>query len=478
MSENGQLPPHDLDAEAAVLSAILIASELSKDPLTPDVVSDLVRPESFYSRKHGDIFRALTSVHARREPVNIVTVGSELRATGRIEDVGGMPALTEILNAAPVIREDALRSHAKSVCDLAALRDLLTLAHVVRAECYEGVGDPRAYIDRVAGKVSAIAADRQADAFEHIRLPLKRGFTQAREAAKSSLTGEATITTGIVALNRYLGGWHPGDLTIVAGRPGMGKSAFAFSRMVLLAETPDTKSNGETFAVAGVSREMPNEQIAMRLACAKAGVSLRKLRAGECTSDDWNKLTWGATETAKLRDVWLSDKAKTVPEVRAGVRRLQADAKKRGARVGLVVVDYIQLMRGVDVSKGRNRENEVAEISRGLKELAMDLGVPVMGLAQLNRAVEARSDKRPLLADLRESGAIEQDADNILFLYRDEYYDGGKMPGVAEIAVAKQRNGPTGVAYAHFDAKRTSFRDLTDDERNQAGVDEREERES
>jgi replicative DNA helicase len=470
MIENS-LPPHDLDAEAAVLSAILIAAELKSTPLTPDVVSDLVGPTSFYSRAHSSIFQAITTVHDRREPVNIVSVGSELKATGRIAEVGGMPRLTELLNAAPVISEDTVRAYAKSVGDLSALRSLLELASVVRAECYEGVGDARAYIDRVAGKVGALAANRSTDDFERIKDPLRRGFVEAKEAATAAQGGTANITTGLGALDRMTGGWHKGDVTVLAARPGMGKSALAFGCVALLAQVADAKSSGETFATVGVSREMPNTQIAMRLACADAGVSLRRLRAGQCDRDDWARLTASTTKLASIRDCWLSDKSKTIPEVRAGVRRVKQEAAKRGARVGLVAIDYAQLMKGVIESKNRNREAEVAEISRATKEMAMDLEVPVLLLAQLNRGVELRADKRPMLSDLRESGAIEQDADNVIFVYRDEYYDKSKAPGVAELIIAKQRNGPVGTAFVHFDDWKTHFRDLTDSERERAGID-------
>lgn len=468
----GSVPPHDLDAEAAILSAVLVAAELSEHPLTPDVVSDLVDAKAFYSGKHGAIWESIQRVHARRDPVNVVTVGTDLRAAGRIQDVGGMPYLTELLSAAPVLSEDAVRSHARSVSDLANLRTLLTLAHRVRGECYAGVGDAREYIDRVAGEVAALSANRQTDAFEHIGKAIKRGFKQATDAAKAASTGVANITTGLVELDRKMGGWHPGDLTVVAGRPGMGKSAFAFSRMALLSRVNDPQvESGATFAVVGVSREMPNEQVAMRLVCADADVSLRKLRAGECDRDEWARLTESATSLAKRQDVYLSDRLRTVPELRAVVRTVQRAAEKRGARIGLVVVDYIQLMHGVGDRKGQNREAEVAEISRALKTLALEMRVPVMALAQLNRGVELRTDKRPMLSDLRESGAIEQDADNVLLLYRDDYYnEGTALRGAAEIIVAKQRNGSTGTAHAFFDARRTSFRDLTDAEREQARI--------
>jgi replicative DNA helicase len=353
------------------------------------------------------------------------------------------------------------------------------------AEAFGDCGEVQAFLDQAEQGIFDIARIASGSTVAPLKDAIHDAFQILTDAARrgSRVTG---IETGFTQLDRKTAGLHNGDLYIVACRPGMGKTAFALNMAVNVARPRRVEveegqgSFGEAaieepgYAVAFFSLEMPREQLASRLLASESRVDVSRIRSGTIRRDDWNSLTEAAARLGRL-PIWLDDApALTILELRAKVRRLQAELKRSDSarpaaqRLGLVVVDYLQLMQGR--RDAANREQEISELSRGLKQLAKEMEVPVLALSQLNRSVETRGtkDKRPQLSDLRESGAIEQDADTILFIYRDEYYNRESAePGIAEVIIAKQRNGPTGVIRTRFTSEYTRFDNLAPDEYDQ-----------
>lgn len=457
MPDAPQIPPHDLDAEAAMLAQMLFGDGV----VTLDTVGDVLTAQMFYSNAHRRVFEAIASLHASNTPIDLVAVSGALRADNRLAEVGGMPCLTELLNASAMVGPARARGYALTIKGHHTVRELLRCAQRTVAECYAGgIEDAAAYVDGVASRVNAIAETRTTDTLVTLKDALRRGFDGIRRAAERG--GVAGTPSGIAAFDAVTGGLHAGDLIVVAGRPGMGKSALAFGIGLSVAKA------GEGFL--GFSLEMPDDQVAIRAACIEAGVNLWKTRNGQLTPNDWRELTDGCVRASAL-PYWIDPKpGVTVPEMRTAARRVQRELAKSGKRLGLVVVDYVQLARSVNA---REREQQISEITRSLKELAKDLGVAIVALSQLNREVEKRSDKRPMLSDLRESGAIEQDADAVVFVYRDGYYNAdSRTPNLAELVIAKQRNGPLCTVHAYWEPRTASFRDLTDQERRDAGLEE------
>ncbi len=467
----GRVPPHDLDTEAAVLSALL----LDRDAL--DRVLEFLKPEHFYSEANGRIFEAATELALAGTPIDIVSVASWLRDRGRLTQIGGASYLAQLTDATPAVAHVA--AHARVVREKWRLRQLIATCQRVSAEGYGDVGGVQDFIDSAEQAVYDIARTPESNSAAPLAQVLRAAFEQINAAAERGdrITG---VSTGYERLDAKTAGLHDGDLTIVAARPGMGKTSFVLNLAVNVASprtisTPSPNHDGygaeesePGFGVAVFSLEMPREQLATRLVCSEGRVDLGKLRQGYLQADDWRRLTEAASFLSSL-PIWIDDTpALTLLELRAKVRRIQAEYSRSGTvggrepKLGLVVVDYLQLMKGRD---GVNsREQEISEISRGMKQLAKELRVPVIALSQLNRAVETRTtkDKRPQLSDLRESGAIEQDADMIIFIYRDDYYnpETTNQKGIAELIVAKQRNGPTGKVLVRFASAYTRFDNL------------------
>jgi replicative DNA helicase len=467
----GRVPPHDLDAEAAVISAIL----LDRDAL--DRVLEILKPEHFYSDANGRIFEAAQELALVGTPIDIVSVASWLRDRERLAQVGGATYLAQLSDATPAVAH--VGAHAAVVHEKWRLRQLIAQCQRIAAEGYGDVGVVQQFIDSAEQAVYELARTATSNSAQPIGQVLRAAFQQINAAAERGdrITG---IPTGYEKLDGKTAGLHNGDLTIVAARPGMGKTAFVLNLAVNVASprTVSMPGPGEAghgierqdpgFGVTVFSLEMPREQLATRMVCSEGRVDLGKLRQGYLQPDDWRRLTEGASYLSSL-PIWIDDSpAINILELRAKVRRIQAEYNREASassaerRLGLVVVDYLQLMRGRD---GVNsREQEISEISRGLKQLAKELSVPVIALSQLNRAVETRTtkDKRPQLSDLRESGAIEQDADTIIFIYRDEYYnpETTNSKGIAELIISKQRNGPTGKILTRFTASCTRFDNL------------------
>jgi replicative DNA helicase len=469
----GRVPPHNLDAEAAVLSAILL------DGSAFDQAYETLKAEHFYSDANRRVYEAIIDLNQAGKPVDIISVQAWLRDRERLDQVGGMPYLAQLSDATPAVAHVA--EHARIVHEKWRLRELIAACQQYASGGYGDCGEVQGFIDQAEQAIFDIGRVPERTAVRPVRDAINRAFDILGAAARRGdmVTG---VPTGFTKLDKRIAGLHSGDLYIVAGRPGMGKTAFVLNiatnaaqpRRVRVEDQHAAFGEAEIeqpgYGVAFFSLEMPREQLASRLLATEARVDVSKIRSGNVNHDDWAKLTDAAARLGKL-PLWLDDTpALGLLDLRAKVRRLKADIERqkgdgpKAERLGLVVVDYLQLMQGR--RDANSREQEISELSRGLKQLAKELGVAVIALSQLNRSVETRTskDKKPQLSDLRESGAIEQDADTIIFIYRDEYYNkeaSAEPPGTAEIIVAKQRNGPTGTDRVHFEAAFTRFDNLS-----------------
>lgn len=437
----GRVPPNDLNAERAVLGGVLLENEAL------NVVTELpLRPGDFYKDAHATIFDAMLALFAEGQPVDTVTLRERLSTAGKLQRVGGDEYLLGLTDTIPTVAN--IEAHAKIVLEKAVVRRVIHACHETSARGYGDYGSMEEYLDEAERSMFEVAKERLKSGYEHINEVVLRTFEQITAAAerKEHITG---LPTGFRHLDWYTAGFHPGDLVICAGRPGMGKTAFAMNIAI-------NACRARQATVAVFSLEMPKEQLARRLLCSEAGIDGNKLRTGRLTRDDWAPLTRAAGELSEL-PVWMDDTpGLTLMELRAKARRLKSD---KGLE--LIVVDYLQLMRSG--MRSESREQEISEISRSLKGLAKELALPVLAISQLNRGVETRGnkDKRPQLSDLRESGAIEQDADTILFIYRDEVYNPESTEkGVAEIIIGKQRAGPTGTVKCLFRREYTRFENL------------------
>jgi replicative DNA helicase len=461
----GRVPPHDLDAEAAVLSAIL----LERDAL--DRVLEMLHPEHFYSDSNGRIFEACRALALEGQPVDITTAAGWLRDRGRLSQVGGPSYLAQLADATPAVAHVA--AHAQAVYEKWRVRALIATCQRIAAEGYGDYGPPQGFIDGAEQAIYELARTASRSTVRPIREGLAAYFKALEDAAARGdrITG---ISTGFDKLDAKTAGLHAGDLVIVAARPGMGKTSFVLNLAVNVATPREItlQRDGQTlehqvdgFGVAFFSMEMPNAQISGRAACSEARVDVGLARQGYLQPDHWRRLTEASAFLAAL-PLWIDDTpALGLLALRAKVRRIQAEYNRApegddpGRRLGVVVIDYLQLMKGPETAQ--NREQEISAISRGLKALAKELDVCVVALSQLNRSVENRADRRPELSDLRESGAIEQDADTIIFIYREDYYNpGSDLCGLAELLVKKQRNGPTGKVWLKFFESCTRFDNL------------------
>ena len=434
----GRLPPQDLDAERSVLGAMLLEQGAVSEAIS------VVRSEDFYRPAHAHIYEAMVVLFDRNEPVDEITVSAKLRELGRLDAVGGTAYLATLTESVPTAAN--LVHYAKIVQNNALTRRLISAATAIAGSGYDGGADIDLLLDAAEAKIFEITSSRERGGFVPLRDIVKGAISLAEKLyeRKQPITG---VPTGFCDLDAITSGLQPADLIIVAGRPAMGKTALALNCALNAAIRSGTP-------VAVFSLEMSKEQLVTRMLCCEARVQSQRLRAGQLKSTDWPKLAKAAGDLSKA-ELYIDDTgALSILEMRARTRRLQAE---KG--LGLVVVDYLQLMQGR--GGGEGREREISEISRGLKALAKELRVPVVALSQLNRSLEQRQDKRPVLSDLRESGAIEQDADVICFVYRDEYYaTDSPDKGIAELIVGKQRNGPTGVVKVRFFAEYTRFENL------------------
>lgn len=420
-----KIPPQSVEAEQAVLGGLLIASEAWEE------VADRLSEDDFYRYDHGLIFRALGALSEKNKPCDVVTVTEWLDTNGFLEQVGGMVYLASLARETPSAAN--IKSYADIVRERSILRSLIKIGNEVTGLCYRPEGRTvKEVLERAESSVFAIAeqGSRGQQGFRPLNEFIKTAGEKIQHLFESK--GEITgLTTGFKDLDRETSGLQPADLVIVAARPSMGKTAFAMN----IAETVAMKQDK---AVAVFSMEMPGDSLALRLLSSMGRIDQRKIRNGQLETEDWPRL-FSATKLLSKAKLFIDDTGGLSPsDLRARCRRLQ-----RQNPLGLIIVDYLQLMT-IPGSK-ENRTNEISEISRSLKMLAREMNVPVVALSQLNRSLESRTDKRPIMSDLRESGAIEQDADLILFIYRDEVYNENSIDkGTAEIIIGKQRNGPIG----------------------------------
>lgn len=446
-SGGSRVPPHSLEAERAVLGGILLENGAL------NTVMQVITSDDFYSRANALVFEGMSELFRRGEPVDTVTLRNWLEARGNFQKAGGDEHLLSLTNTIPTIAN--IEQHADIVREKATVRRLITACHEIAANGYGDYGEASEYLDVSEKRVFEIGKERGGAPYEHIKDVVIRTFEQVNAAAarKERITG---LPTGFERLDEMTAGLKGSELIIIAGRPGMGKTALALN--IGLHASAERK-----VPVAVFSLEMRKEELARRLLCAEAKVDGGRLRTGMLSADDWRRLTTAAGPLTELK-LFIDDTAAlTLMQLRAKARRLKAEHG-----LGMIIVDYLQLMRsGV---KNDSREQEISEISRSLKALSKELDVPVIALSQLNRGVETRpgKDKRPQLADLRESGAIEQDADVIMFVYRPEVYakdeERDQMRGIAEIIVGKQRSGPTGIVRCRFFHEFTKFENLSDEE--------------
>ena len=440
-----RIPPHSVEAESSVLGGLLL------DNGAWDRVGDLLHEGDFYRFEHRMVFAAIGALINASKPADVITVFEQLLGQGKAEEIGGLAYLNALAQYVPSAGN--IRRYAEIVRERSILRKLVSASDEISTTAFNPKGRPVATIlDEAEQKIFNIGEEgaRNRQGFQAMDTLVVALLDRVQEMADNpnDVTG---VPTGFYDLDRMTAGFQAGDLIVLAARPSMGKTALAIN-------IAEHVALNEGLPVAVFSMEMGAAQLAVRIVGSIGRIDQSHLRTGKLTDEEWPRLT-EAIEKLRTISLHIDESAGlTSSELRANARRLSRQCGK----LGLIVVDYLQLMSGSSNSDGENRATELGEISRGLKMLAKELQCPVMALSQLNRSVETRPDKRPMMSDLRESGAIEQDADIIMFIYRDEYYtkDACKEPGVAEIIIAKQRNGPTGVVKLAFLKPITKFESL------------------
>jgi replicative DNA helicase len=443
--ESLRVPPHSVEAEQSVLGGLLL------DNAAFDRIADVVREDDFYRFDHKIIFQHIARLIALSRPADVVTVYESLQTAGKADDTGGLAYLNSLARNTPSAAN--IRRYAEIVRDRGVLRALVTVADDISSGAFNPQGkDTRQLLDEAESKIFKIAEEgsRGAAGFQVIQPLLTQVVERIDELYHRDSESEVTgVPTGFADLDRMTSGLQPGDLVIVAGRPSMGKTAFSMN-------IGEHVAVEEGLPVAVFSMEMGAVQLAMRMLGSVGQLDQHRMRTGKLTDEDWPHLTH-AIQKMQDAQVYIDETpALSSMELRARARRL---ARQCG-QLGLIVIDYIQLMAGN--SGGENRATEISEISRSLKGLAKELQCPVIALSQLNRSLEQRPNKRPIMSDLRESGAIEQDADVILFIYRDEVYNPDTPDkGSAEIIIGKQRNGPIGTVRLTFQGAYTKFQNFS-----------------
>jgi replicative DNA helicase len=437
---NAIVPPQNLEAEESVLGAMLLS------PNAIGAVTEVLDASDFYRDSHGTIYRAALALYGKGEPVDAITVANELDERSELERVGGTAKIAEL--AALVPASSNAEHYARIVKEMATLRGLVRVGQEIQRLGQDRPGQTTDLVDRAEQMVFELAQERVTGDFAHIESLLKESFERIMHLYEAGvdITG---VPSGFRELDKLTSGFQPGNLIIVAARPSMGKSALALCAAANLGVRHETP-------VALFTLEMSKAEVTQRMMCSEAKVESQRLRSGRLAQDDWPRLTAACDKLMKA-PIYVDDTGSiTMMELRSKARRL----KSREPNLGLIIVDYLQLM--TSGANPENRVQEVSQISRSLKVLARDLEVPILALSQLSRAVEQRHDKRPILSDLRESGSIEQDADLVAFVYRDEYYNGEESDaqGLAEIILAKHRNGPTDSIKLSFLKRYAKFADL------------------
>ncbi len=433
-----KLQPHNLEAEEAILGSLLI------DPDAIIRVATFLSPDDFYVERHGWVYAAIRDLHERREPADLVTLTDELERRSQLGEVGGSAYLTGLINATPTSIH--VEYYARIVERTAVLRRLIDAAGQIARLAYQDTEDAAEVVDRAEEIIFGVSSQRVDRDLRPIRQVLDKFYDRIEylHEHRGEIIG---IPTGLADLDKLLGGLQRSDMVVMAGRPGMGKTSLALSVALQAARRHQKR-------IALFSLEMSDEQLVQRLVSAETGIDSQRIRLGDIKEDEWATFIQ-ATNLLSNTQIFIDDTpAISALELRTKARRLHAEHG-----LDLLIVDYLQLMRGD--SRSENRQQEISFISRSIKALARELNIPILALSQLSRQVESRHDKRPMLSDLRESGSIEQDADVVLFIYRDELYNPDtEFPNIAEIIVSKHRSGPTGIFSVYFKKNLAQFVDL------------------
>ncbi len=444
VSERLRLPPQSIEAEQSVLGGLMLENQLI------DEINTEVGAEDFYRGDHQTIFRAICALYEQNEPADVITVSEWLNNVGELENVGGLVYLGTLAQNTP--NTSNVAAYARIVRERAILRRLINRGNEIVSQAYNTQGrSPGEVLDRAEQLIFEIAqvGGQRGGSFLPLQGLLKQTLERVEQlyATKDPVTG---VSTGFADLDQMTAGLQPSDLIIIAGRPSMGKTALAMNFM-------EHAAIDKNLPVAVFSMEMPGQQLAMRMLASLSRVNAQKIRTGHLADEDWPRLT-STVSMLSDKPIFIDDTPALTPlELRTRARRL---AREHG--LGLIVVDNLQLMQSNDASSTENRATEISSITRSMKTLAKELNVPLVALSQLNRSLENRPNKRPVMSDLRESGAIEQDADVIFFIYRDEVYnEDSSEKGTAEIIIGKQRNGPVGTVRLTFMGEYTRFESYT-----------------
>jgi len=438
--ELGKIPPHDLDAEQAILGSMLT----DRDAVISSV--EVLKEEDFYREDNRAIYAAILNLYNRAEPIDIITVKSELESMGKFQQIGGLEYLAELPEKVPTTANAT--KYIKIVEEKSTLRRLIKTANEIIELGYDQSEEVEDIMEGAEKKIFNIMQEKNQKGYSPIKDVLVESFTKLEELynRKQHITG---VPSGFTDLDYRTAGFHGSELILIAARPAMGKTAFALN----IATNAAVKSK---VPVAVFSLEMSKEQLVNRILCSESMVDSNKVRTGKLEEDDWTKLA-GAIGPLSEANIYIDDTPGiSITEIRAKCRKLKLEKD-----IGLVVIDYLQLIQGSNNKRNGSREQEISEISRSLKILAKELDVPVIALSQLSRAAEQRPDHRPMLSDLRESGAIEQDADIVMFLYRDDYYNqDSEKKDIAEVIIAKHRGGSTGTVELLWLGSYTKFVNL------------------
>ncbi len=439
-----RVPPQNIEAEQAVLGAMLIDKEAIAK------VTEILTSDDFYREAHRVIFNAMMELYNKNEAVDMVTITEVLKRDNKLEDIGGIAYITSLANV--VLTAANVKYHADIVAEKSVLRQLVRVSTEIAAMGYEANDDVGTLLDNAESRILEISNRKKKADFTPINDVLMESV-QSIEKLLNNKGGLTGLPTGFADLDKLTSGLQPSDFVILAARPSMGKTALALNIVQNVALRAHKKVGGEARSVAFFSLEMSKEQLVNRMLCAEAGIDSQRLRVGEMHDEDWTHL-WDACDVMSKAKIYIDDTAGiTAMDMRSRARRLKAEHG-----LDLIVVDYLQLMQGSGKRNSSNdRQQEVSEISRSLKALARELNVPVLALSQLSRSVESRQVKRPMLSDLRESGSLEQDADIVAFLYREDYYNPETENKHTELIIAKHRNGPVDTVNLFFQKQFTKF---------------------
>ena len=437
-----KIMPHSMEAEQAVIGSMLMDRDAMESAL------EILQPDDFYGRQYGTLFQAIRELNTENKPVDLVTLQERLKENNVPEELAGMDFIREVLGSVPTSAN--VKYYAKIVKEKSLMRRLIRTTEEITAQCYQGTDNVEALMDSTEKKIFNLMQSRGGGDFTPIRQVVINALERIEAASKQngSITG---VSTGFIDLDYQTSGMQPSDLILVAARPSMGKTAFVLNMALHMAFR-------DNITTAIFSLEMSKEQLVNRLFSLESKVDAQVLRNGRLEDSDWERLIESAEIIGNSNLIIDDTPSISIAELRSKCRKYKMEMN-----LGVIIIDYLQLMSGSSGGKSStSRQQEISDISRSLKAVARELNVPVIALSQLSRAVEQRDDKRPMLSDLRESGAIEQDADVVMFIYRDDYYNKeSEKKNIAEIIVAKQRNGPVGTVELAWRPQYTQFGNLS-----------------